>query len=50
MIPKESIIARVQEIAKPILDSLGLELIDVAYSGGGRGRALLRVFIDKAGG
>lgn len=49
MISREAIIERVQEIASPILDSMGLELIEVVYSGSGR-RGLLRVFIDKEGG
>jgi ribosome maturation factor RimP len=46
---REAIIERVKGIAQPILDSLGLELVDVFYSGGGR-KGLLRVFIDKSGG
>ena len=43
------LVNRIGEIARPILDSMGLELVEVAYSGhGGRGR--VRLFIDKAGG
>ena len=43
------LVNRIGEIARPILDSMGLELVEVAYSGhGGRGR--VRFFIDKAGG
>jgi len=43
------LINRIGEIARPILDSMGLELVEVEYSGhGGRGR--VRLFIDKAGG
>jgi ribosome maturation factor RimP len=43
------LINRIGEIARPILDSMGLELVGVEYSGhGGRGR--VRLFIDKAGG
>ena len=43
------LVNRVGEIARPILDSMGLELVEVEYSGhGGRGR--VRLFIDKAGG
>ncbi len=46
---REAIIQRVTEIARPILDSLGLELVEVGYSSGGR-KGLLRVFIDKSEG
>ena len=46
MMSREAIIQRVTEIARPILDSLGLELVEVGYSSGGR-KGLLRVFIDK---
>jgi len=43
------LVQRIGEIARPILDSMGLQLVDVEYSGhGGRGR--VRLFIDKAGG
>ena len=49
MSTREAIIERVREIAQPILDSLGLELVEVVYSSGGR-KGLLRVFIDKSGG
>ncbi len=40
---------RIQEIAAPILWSLGLELVDVVCVGQGS-RAVVRVFIDKPGG
>jgi ribosome maturation factor RimP len=46
---REAIIQRVTEIAKPILDSLGLELVEVGYFSGGR-KGLLRIFIDKSEG
>jgi ribosome maturation factor RimP len=49
MISRETIIQRVTEIAQPILNSLGLELVEVGYSSGGR-KGLLRVFIDKSEG
>jgi ribosome maturation factor RimP len=49
MIFREEIIQRVAEIARPILDSLGLELVEVGYSSGGQ-KGLLRVFIDKGEG
>ena len=46
---RDKIIQRVKEIAQPILNSLGLELVDVAYSSGGQ-KGLLRVYIDKGSG
>jgi len=43
------LVNRIEEVARPILDSMGLELVEAVYSGhGGRGR--VRLFIDKAGG
>ena len=43
------LVNRIEEDARPILDSMGLELVEAVYSGhGGRGR--VRLFIDKAGG
>jgi len=43
------IINSIGDVARPILDSMGLELVEVEYSGhGGRGR--VRLFIDKPGG
>jgi len=43
---RETIVQRVTEITRPILDSMGLELVEVVYSSGGQ-KGLLRVFIDK---
>ena len=43
------LINRIEEIARPVLDSMGLKLVQVEYSGhGGRGR--VRLYIDKTGG
>ena len=46
---REVIIERIREIAQPILDSLGLELVEVEFSRG-HGKGMLRLFIDKQGG
>jgi len=43
------IVEQVKEAVTPILDSMGLELVDLEFSGRGR-RGQLRIFIDKAGG
>ena len=40
---------RIREVVLPILDSMGLELVDLELSGRGKG-SHLRIFIDKAGG
>jgi ribosome maturation factor RimP len=46
---KEEILERVQKIAAPLASQEGLELVDVELGGGG-GRQILRLFIDKPGG
>jgi ribosome maturation factor RimP len=46
---KEEILEKVRQIAAPLAAQEGLELIDVEIGGGG-GRQVLRVFIDKANG
>ncbi len=46
---EDKVVKRVKEISRPILDSLGVELVDVRY-GASRRRGLLRLFIDKPGG
>lgn len=40
---------RIAEVAKPILWSLGLELVEVSIAGQ-HARTVVRIFIDKAGG
>jgi len=42
-------IDQIREIVAPILESMGLELIDLEWSGQAKG-GHLRIFIDKAGG
>lgn len=45
----QNVVERVKALAHPILSSLGLDLVEVEQKGG-RGRVLLRIYIDKAGG
>lgn len=45
----EALNARIQELAAPILQTHGLELVEVACVGQGS-RTVVRVFIDKPGG
>ena len=46
---KKELNEKVRALAEPILISLGLELVEVAYAGNARS-GVLRIFIDKAGG
>jgi len=43
------VVSRVTELATPLLDSLGLELVEIEYRKEGQGM-MLRLFIDKPGG
>ncbi len=43
---KDTIIARISEIAQRVGDSQGIEIVDVQLLGAGRGR-VLRIFIDR---
>ena len=45
----QNVVERVKALAHPILSSLGLDLVEVEQKGG-RGRVLLRIYIDKAEG
>ena len=47
--PKEDTCTVVKNIAMPILDSMGIELVDIEFGKVGRD-AVLRLFIDKDGG
>ncbi len=42
-------VAKIKEIADPILASLDVELVDIVYAGSAQ-NAILRIFIDKKGG
>jgi len=48
-VQKEDTCTGVSRIAQPILDSMGLELVDIEFGRVGRD-AVLRLFIDKEGG
>lgn len=45
----EGIEDRIRELARPVAEGFGLELVDVAYTSE-YGRRVLRVYIDKPGG
>jgi ribosome maturation factor RimP len=42
----EEIIARIEDMARPLADQLGLELVEVEYRAGGD---FLRIFVDRPG-
>ncbi len=43
------IITRVEELLKPLLEAQGLELVEVEFTRPRRGRANLRLFLDRQG-
>jgi ribosome maturation factor RimP len=47
---KGDVCGQVTGIAMPILESLGMELVDIEFVGAGRESSVLRLFIDKEGG
>jgi ribosome maturation factor RimP len=44
------ILARVEELIKPLLEAQGVELVDLEFNRPRRGRATLRLFLDRPGG
>lgn len=50
MLTKEEILARVQELTQPLLTAQGAELVDLEFTRPRRGRATLRLFVDRPGG
>jgi ribosome maturation factor RimP len=46
---KEEILEKVRQLAAPLAAQEGMELVDVEFGGGG-GRQILRLYIDRAGG
>jgi ribosome maturation factor RimP len=47
---KERITARVEELIQPLLVAQGVELVELEYNRPRRGRATLRLFLDREGG
>ncbi|MBW1992553.1 MAG: ribosome maturation factor RimP [Deltaproteobacteria bacterium] len=46
----EEIEARVEELIRPLVEAQGLELVEVEFTRPRRGRASLRIFLDRQGG
>lgn len=47
---KEEIISTLYALISPIVEASGMELIEIRYHRGVRGRSILRIFIDKKDG
>ena len=48
--PKAAIIARLEELIQPVVESQGGELVELQYGRPRRGRGILRLFVDRPGG
>jgi ribosome maturation factor RimP len=46
---RDALVIRINEIAERVAASLGIEIVDVEFLGGG-GSRMLRIYIDKSGG
>lgn len=47
---KDEIVFKVEELIKPLVEAQGLELVEVEFTQPRRGRANLRIFLDRPGG
>lgn len=47
---KDEIVFQVEELIKPLVEAQGLELVEVEFTQPRRGRANLRIFLDRPGG
>ncbi len=50
MLTNAEIVARVEELIQPLIEAQGLELVEVEFTRPRRGRANLRIFLDREGG
>lgn len=48
--PREDILSKVEQLVQPLLEARGAELVEVQYTRPRRGRATLRLFVDRPGG
>ena len=47
---KTDVISRLEELILPLLESQGADLVELQYARPRRGRAILRLFVDRPGG
>jgi ribosome maturation factor RimP len=50
MLTNAEIMARVEELLQPLVEAQGLDLVEVQFTRPRRGRANLRIFLDRQGG
>jgi len=48
--PKATIISRLEEMIRPLVESQGGDLVELQYGQPKRGRGILRLFVDRPGG
>lgn len=48
--PKPTIISRLEEMIRPLVESQGSDLVELQYGHPKRGRGILRLFVDRPGG
>ena len=48
--PKATVVSRLEELIRPLVESQGAELVDLQYGMPRRGRGILRLFADRPGG
>jgi ribosome maturation factor RimP len=48
--PREEIFSKLEQLVQPLLEARGAELVEVQYTRPRRGRATLRLFVDRPGG
>jgi ribosome maturation factor RimP len=48
--PKTAVVARLEELIRPLIESQGAELVELQYGRPKRGRGILRLFVDRPGG
>ncbi len=50
MEPREEVRSKIKELVQPYLTAQGAELVDLEYARPRKGRAILRLFVDRPGG
>jgi ribosome maturation factor RimP len=48
--PKSTVVSRLEELIRPLVESQGGDLVELQYGQPKRGRGILRLFVDRPGG
>lgn len=48
--PKSTVVSRLEELIRPLVESQGGDLVELQYGRPKRGRGILRLFVDRPGG